>query len=46
MQLLDRLARSWEVLRHGSGKTVRFTVAAGSDPWAESLDPSWADQDL
>lgn len=46
MQLLDQLAHSWQVLRHDSGKTVRFTVDGSSDPWANFLDDSWQDSDL
>lgn len=46
MQLLDQLARSWQVLQHDGGKTVRFTVDGSSDPWAGFLDDSWQDPEL
>ena len=46
VQLLEQLARSWEVLRHDGGKTVRFTVDGSSDPWAAFLDASWEDAEL
>lgn len=46
IELLDRLAASWEVTTQGTGKCVRFVVAAGVDPWAAFTDDSFADVDL
>lgn len=46
VQLLDQLARSWEVLPHEAGKTVRFTVDGARDPWAAFLDASWEGAEL
>ena len=46
IQLLDQLARSWEVLPTDGGKTVRFTVDSSSDPWASFLDDAWLDAEL
>lgn len=41
MHLLDRLAQEWEVLPEAGGKTLRFTVGGGVDPWAEFRDAVW-----
>ena len=46
LDLLERLADSWEVLPSGSGKTVRFVLTAGSDPWADFTQDLWADAEL
>lgn len=43
MQLLDQLAAEWEVLPEAQGKTLRFTVTGGSDPWAAFRDEAWLD---
>jgi len=54
LELLERLARSWDVSVDDEGKSVRFVVDASSDPWAAYLaddpadDPAddWADAEL
>ncbi len=46
VQLLDRLAASWEVLPEDGGKTVRFTVDGSTDPWAAFRDGAWEDVEL
>lgn len=46
IELLDRLASSWEVTTQDAGKVVRFVVAAGADPWAAFTDGAFADADL
>jgi anti-sigma regulatory factor (Ser/Thr protein kinase) len=46
VQLLDQLASSWEVLPRPEGKTVRFTVEGGTDPWAAFRDGAWQDVEL
>jgi hypothetical protein len=46
VQLLDQLAASWEVLPEPGGKTVRFTVSGGADPWASFRDGVWQDVEL
>ena len=42
LDLLERLADSWEVVPTGSGKTVRFVLTSGSDPWAAFAQDLWA----
>lgn len=34
MALLDQLAATWDVTMRRDGKTVRFTLKDGTDPWA------------
>ena len=46
VQLLDQLAHSWDVLPEAGGKTVRFTVEGGADPWAAFRDGVWEDAEL
>lgn len=46
VQLLDQLARSWEVRFENGGKTVRFTVDGASDPWTQIGDAAWEDAEL
>ena len=46
VQLLDQLAASWDVLPEPDGKTVRFTVDGGTDPWAAFRDDAWQDVEL
>ena len=45
LELLDQLAESWAVVPDPSGKTVRFTVGGGRDPWAPFTDVAWAQAD-
>ncbi len=35
IELLDKLAQSWQVAVDETGKTIRFVVAGGSDPWQD-----------
>jgi anti-sigma regulatory factor (Ser/Thr protein kinase) len=35
IEMLDRLADHWDVSLHRNGKTLRFTVSSGRDPWAD-----------
>lgn len=46
VQLLEQLATSWEVLVEPAGKTIRFSVQAGADPWAAFRDDAWQDAAL
>jgi anti-sigma regulatory factor (Ser/Thr protein kinase) len=46
LELLERLASSWEVSLDEDGKSVRFVVDAGSDPWAAYTAEDWADAEL
>lgn len=46
IELLDKLAQSWEVSVDEGGKTIRFVLRSGSDPWADVsaadlLDAEW-----
>ena len=34
IELLEKLAQSWDVTTDETGKTVRFLLAAGEDPWS------------
>ena len=34
IELLDKLAESWEVHVDESGKTIRFVLSSGTDPWS------------
>ena len=42
LALLDRLASTWEVKVRSDGKTVRFTLKTGADPWAGFTGQDWA----
>ena len=46
VELLERLATSWDVTVDDDGKSVRFTVQSGSDPWAAYAGLDWADAEL
>ena len=46
LQLLERLARTWEVSVDDDGKTVRFVVDGAADPWAAYATDDWADAEL
>jgi anti-sigma regulatory factor (Ser/Thr protein kinase) len=46
IELLDRLAPSWQVHTEQSGKTLSFTVSGDVDPWAEFAGDNWAEADL
>src|SRR3954464_16028774 len=46
LELLERLARSWEVSLDEDGKSVRFVVDAATDPWAAYVDDDWMDAEL
>jgi anti-sigma regulatory factor (Ser/Thr protein kinase) len=43
LALLEELAAAWEVTQHAAGKTVRFTLNAGRDPWAAYRGVNWSD---
>lgn len=45
VELLERLAATWDVSVDDDGKSVRFTVTAANDPWAEFAGADWADAD-
>ena len=42
MALLDQLAATWDVKVRSNGKTVRFTLRDGLDPWAAFAGRDWA----
>ena len=46
VELLERLATSWDVGVDDNGKSVRFTVTAADDPWAAFAGAEWADAEL
>ena len=41
MALLDQLASTWDVKVRSNGKTVRFTLRVGTDPWAGFTSQDW-----
>ena len=41
LRLLDQLADAWSVDDSNGGKTVWFTLSAGSDPWLVHADSTW-----
>jgi anti-sigma regulatory factor (Ser/Thr protein kinase) len=43
IDLLDRLATSWQVTLDAEGKSIRFTLDAATDPWAAYVLPGWRD---
>lgn len=43
LELLDRLAQSWQVTSQDEAKTLTFTVSAGTDPWAAYSGVDWSD---
>lgn len=45
LDLLDRLASSWEVTVDDSGKTVSFTLEGDVDPWAAFADVDWSESE-
>lgn len=46
LELLERLARSWEVSVDDDGKSVRFVVDGASDPWAGYASDDWLEAEL
>src|SRR4051812_19379937 len=46
LELLERLASSWEVSLDDDGKSVRFVVDAATDPWAAYATDDWMDAEL
>lgn len=46
IELLERLADSWDVSVDDAGKTIRFLLVAGADPWAAFSAEDFADADL
>ena len=46
LELLERLASSWEVSLDDDGKSVRFVVDAATDPWAAYTSDDWMDAEL
>jgi len=46
LELLERLASSWEVSLDEDGKSVRFIVDAATDPWANYASDDWQDAEL
>jgi anti-sigma regulatory factor (Ser/Thr protein kinase) len=46
LELLDRLAQSWQVESSTEGKTLRFTVGGTTDPWASYAGADWLDAEL
>jgi anti-sigma regulatory factor (Ser/Thr protein kinase) len=46
LELLERLARSWDVSVDDDGKAVRFVLDAGTDPWAAYSAVDWMDAEL
>ncbi|MCA1711608.1 MAG: ATP-binding protein [Actinobacteria bacterium] len=47
LDLLEKLADSWEVVPEEGGKTLRFVLTSGADPWAAfAADGAWADAQL
>jgi anti-sigma regulatory factor (Ser/Thr protein kinase) len=43
LELLDRLAQSWEVQAQPGGKTLTFTIGTDADPWAAFAGVDWTD---
>jgi anti-sigma regulatory factor (Ser/Thr protein kinase) len=43
LELLDRLSDEWHVDAEPDGKSVVFTVSAGTDPWAAYTGAAWAE---
>jgi len=43
LELLERLASSWEVSVDDDGKSVRFVVDAVTDPWEAYTAEEWTD---
>ena len=46
LELLERLARSWDVSVDDDGKSIRFVLDRGSDPWAAYAGVDWMDAEL
>lgn len=46
IELLERLAQEWEVTTDEGGKTIRFTVGLGTDPWAAFADAAFLEAEL
>lgn len=46
IELLERLAQEWAVTTDEGGKTIRFTVGLGSDPWAGFTDADFLEAEL
>jgi anti-sigma regulatory factor (Ser/Thr protein kinase) len=41
VDLLQQLAGTWDVTLHPAGKTVRFSLSSGADPWAAYTGVEW-----
>jgi len=41
VELLQQLAAQWDVTLRDDGKTVRFTLSEGVDPWAAYTSSEW-----
>lgn len=46
LELLERLAQTWEVSVDDAGKSIRCILAADADPWAAYADARWMDAEL
>ena len=46
LELLERLARSWDVSVDDDGKVVRFVLDRSADPWAAYTADDWMDAEL
>lgn len=46
IELLERLAQSWDVDVDDDGKSIRFTLSRDADPWAAFEEVSWMDAEL
>lgn len=47
LDLLEKLADSWALVSEGGGKTLRFVLTTGADPWAAfAADSAWAHAQL
>lgn len=46
LELLDRLAQSWNVEADSAGKTITFVVGGETDPWAAFAGVDWMDAEL
>ena len=46
LELLERLAHSWDVVVDDEGKVVRFVLEAATDPWAAYTADDWMSAEL
>lgn len=46
IELLERLASSWDVELDDDGKSIRFTLECDVDPWAAFDQADWMDAEL